>query len=162
VTEEEIKQFAAGLPGAAVETASEASGAPEAAWGDTFIYFDGPGPVIPPERRWPFATIVVHDYKGFDESSDLDREGVFRLNVSAGRETFTELIGYPPAEHPQRAADADYAVLDTVIPHPAYGQQGWVSILNPGPRTSEQARALITASRNRAAARHRADGPPAG
>ena len=43
MTEAEIKEFAAGLPGVSVETASAASGAPEAAWGDSFIYFDGAG-----------------------------------------------------------------------------------------------------------------------
>ncbi len=101
---------------------------------------------------------MIHDYRGFDEASELDRAGVFRLNVAAGRETFTELIGYPPAEHIGRAGDTDYAVLDMVIPHPAYGQQGWVSILNPGSRTSELARELMAASRERAARRWRPGG----
>jgi hypothetical protein len=79
VTQDEIIQFAAALPGVAVETASQASGAPEVAWGDSFIYYDQPGQDTPPDRRFPFATIVIKDYPGWDEFSDLSRDGVFRL-----------------------------------------------------------------------------------
>ena len=77
MTEDEIIAFAAGLPGVTVETASAGSGAPEVAWGDSFVYYDPPGAEPePPDRRWPFATLVIHDYAGFDESSRLDRDGV--------------------------------------------------------------------------------------
>lgn len=92
VTEDEIIQFAQGLPGVDVLTASEATGAPEIAWGDSFFYFD-PDRDIPGDRRFPFATIVTKDYPGFDEASNVDREGVFRLNVSVGRQRFAELYG---------------------------------------------------------------------
>jgi Family of unknown function (DUF6194) len=154
VTEEEIIKFAAGLPGVEVMTASEADGAPEVAWGDSFIFYD-PDRDIPPDRRFPFATIVTKDYDGFDKASKLNREGIFRLNMSVGRRQFEELIGYPPTKHADHAADFDYTVLDTVIPHPAYARQAWVSILNPGQRTSDQARILIMQARDRAAARHK-------
>lgn len=75
--------------------------------------------------------------------------------MSVDRHKFSELIGYPPAEHADHADDFDYTVVDTVIPHPAYARQAWVSILNPGPATSDQARALITQARDRASARHK-------
>jgi uncharacterized protein DUF6194 len=154
VTEDEIIRFAAGLPGVDVMTADEASGAPEVAWGDSFIFYN-PERDIDEGRRFPFATIVIKDYGGFDEASDLNREGVFRLNVSVGRQRFTELIGYPPAEHADHEGDFDYTAIDTVIPHPVYARQAWVSILNPGERTGERARTLIAEARDRAAARHR-------
>jgi hypothetical protein len=154
VTEDEIIHFTAGLPGVDVVTASERIGAPEVAWGDSFFFYD-PDRDIPADRRFPFATIVTKDYGGFDEASDLNREGIFRLNVSVGRQRFTELIGYAPATHPEHEADFDYTAIDTVIPHPVYARQGWVSIVNPAERTSDQARALITEAHERAAARHR-------
>src|SRR5699024_11040561 len=70
MTAEELLAFARGLDGVTVETADAASGAPEAAWGDSSVYHDAPGvDREPPDRRWPFATLVVHDYAGFDESS---------------------------------------------------------------------------------------------
>ena len=154
MTEDEIIEFAGGLPGVDVLTAGEANGAPEVAWGDSFFYFD-PERDIPADQRFPFATIVTRNYPGFDEASNLDREGVFRLNISVGRRSFEKLFGYPPARHAGRQNGFDYAAIDTVIPHPVYATQGWASILNPGERTGEQAKTLLTEAHGRAAARHR-------
>jgi hypothetical protein len=137
VTEEEIVAFVATLPGTTAMTASEDNGAPEVAWGDTFFFRE-------PNGKLPFATLVVSDYPGFDERSRLDRPGVFRLNVGVGRERFEELVGYPPSAHAERAGEFDYTELDRLLPHPAYAAQAWVSILNPGERTEELARALLT------------------
>ena len=154
MTEDEIINFVAALPGVDVLTASEADGAPEVAWGDSFFFYD-PDRDIPADRRFPFATIVTKDYSGFDEASNLNRDGIFRLNVSVDRHRFEELIGYQPAEHTDHAAGFDYSVVDAVIPHPTYARQAWVSILNPGQRTSDQVRTLIAEARDRAAARHK-------
>lgn len=98
---------------------------------------------------------MTKDYSGLDEASYLNRDGVFRLNVSVGRRRFQELFGYGPADHAGHEADWDYAALDIVLPHPVYARQAWVSILNPGQQAGDLARALITEARDRAAARHR-------
>jgi len=153
VTEDEIIRFVAGLPGVYVDTASETTGAPEVAWGDSFFSYDPDD--VAENRRFPFATIVTKNYGGFDEASDLDREGVFRLNVSAGRQRFEALVGYPPGEHDPRETQCDYSVLDTVLPHPVYAGQAWVSILNPGEQTDALARVLVTEAHEQAAARYR-------
>ncbi|HET9945291.1 MAG TPA: DUF6194 family protein [Actinomycetes bacterium] len=154
MTEDEILAFARGLDGVSVETADASSGAPEVAWGDSFVYYDVPGAEPEPaDRRWPFATLVVHDYAGFDESSDLNRDGVFRVNVNVGKRRFEELLGYPASRHDEHRAEHDFTASDTVIPHPAYGQQAWVSVVNPGERTSALLRVLLTEARDRAAAR---------
>src|SRR4051794_11866080 len=92
-SEAETVAAIAALPGVVAETASSASGAPEVAWGDTFFFQDPGGDG---DRRFPFATLVTKDYPGFDEFSDLDRPGVYRVNVHAGSERFTELLGFPP------------------------------------------------------------------
>ncbi len=97
---------------------------------------------------------MTKDYPGFDESSQLDRDSVFRVNVNVGRDRFTELIGYPPSEHKQRTPDVDPATMDVVIPHPQYGQQGWVAVVSPGATTSEQLRGLLREAHDRATARH--------
>lgn len=76
------------------------------------------------EKHWPnFATIVTTDEH--DDASDLDRPDVFRLNLGVDRPTSERIA----------AADPDYTVFDTLLPHPVYGQQLWISILNPSEET---------------------------
>jgi uncharacterized protein DUF6194 len=152
-TQDDIIAFVTSLPGVVAFTPDEESGAPEAAWGDTFFFYDPHGDET--ARRMPFATIVTKDYEGFDTASDLDRPGVFRLNVGVGRAAFEELVGYPPADHPARSAETDYTAADTLIPHPAYAVQSWVAVLNPGERTAALARTLLTDAHARAVRRHR-------
>jgi Family of unknown function (DUF6194) len=154
VTEDEILEFADGLSGVVVVTASEANGAPEVSWGDSFFFYEPEGTSA--DRRFPFATIVTQDYDGFDTASKLDRAGVFRLNIAAGRTRFHELIGCQPAAHAHHQARFDFAAVDVLLPHPAYATQAWVSILNPGPATSAQARSLLAEGHARAVRHHRA------
>jgi hypothetical protein len=154
VTEDDIVQFVATLPRAAAMMASQGTGAPEVAWGDWFIFYDREGET-PPDRRFPFATIVTKDYDGFDMFSELNRPGVFRLNIAVGRRRFEDLMGYPPAGHAKKQHLFDYTAQDCLLPHPVYGSQGWVSILNPGDKTSEQAKSLLTEAHARATERRR-------
>ncbi|OZM71997.1 erythromycin esterase [Amycolatopsis antarctica] len=158
MTEDEIIRFVAGLPGVRVETASQESGAPEVAWGDSFVYHDpGQGPDGKPgtPARMPFVTIVIKDYPG-DTVSGVDRPGVFRLNIAVGRERFTELLGYPPAGYAERADSVDHRSVDRIHPHPVYAAQGWICVMNPGEATAEPVRSLLTEAHARAAGRHRA------
>ena len=88
-------------------------------------------------------------------ASNLNRHGIYRLNLAVGRVRFEQLVGYPPAQHAAHEEDFDYSALDCVLPHPAYATQAWVSILNPGDKTSALARSLIVEAHRRAAERHR-------
>jgi hypothetical protein len=151
--EHEVVRFISSLSGVVVVTASEASGAPEVAWGDSFFSYDPLG-VGADDWGANFATVVTKDYEGFDTASDLNRPGVFRLNLGVGRRKFQEVLGFAPADHADRSAGIDYAVLDTVIPHPVYATQGWVSIVSPGARTSDEVRALIAYAHRRAMERY--------
>jgi hypothetical protein len=152
MTAEEIIAFVTSLPGVAAVTASETNGAPEAAWGDSFFFYDPEDDAA--SRRMPFATIVTQDYDGWDTASDLNRPGVFRLNIAVGRTAFEQLTGYPPGEHDAQAVRFDYTALDRLLPHPAYAAQGWVAILNPGEATAGQARSLLTDAHALAVQRH--------
>ena len=138
VTEDELIDFIAGLPGVVAVKASEAIGAPEVAWGDSFFFYDPED--VPAERRSPFATIVTNDYDGFDMASNLNRHGIYRLNLAVGRVRFEQLVGYPTAQHAAHEEDFDYSALDCVLPHPVYAVQACVSILNPGDKTRTQRR----------------------
>jgi hypothetical protein len=103
-----IREFvAANYPGVDVQIASKENGAPEIAWGDTFFIHD-PERNLEGSRRFPFATIVTQDYGDFDDKSNLNRPGVFRLNVGVSKETFRKLFA-DDREH-------DFTALDTLIP----------------------------------------------
>src|SRR5262245_17583703 len=84
---------------------------------DTFFLYD-PDRDLPPERQFPFATIVNKDYADFDRSSNLDRPGVFRLNIGVDKGTFRARF--------DRGGEHDFAALDRLLPHPVYAAQSWV------------------------------------
>ena len=141
MTQAEIVAFVtAELPRTTVVVASEENGAPEVSWGSTFFFYDSDGDES--ARRFPFATIVVADVPGFDESSRLDREGVFRVNIWVGREAAEVATTSAPD------------TLDVVVRHPVYGPQGWVSVLNPE-TTSRIVCELLAEAHQRAARRGR-------
>jgi hypothetical protein len=80
------------------------------------------------EQNWPnFATIATTD--DFDDVSDLNRDGVFRLNIGVTGPTFDR--------HVDPSVEPDYTALDRVLPHPVYAAQHWLSILNPSAATFE-------------------------
>ena len=129
--------------------ASSENGAPEAAWGDIFFIYDHDDN-LPPHRQFPFVTIVVKDYPGFDEASNLNRPGVFRLNLGLNKDAYRAALGL--TQEKQGTANEsevthDFAAIDKLMPHPVYGSQSWICILNPSPATfQEQVEALIEAA----------------
>lgn len=131
----EIREFvAANYPGVDIQIAAAENGAPELAWGDTFFIHD-PERNLEGARRWPFATIVTKDYGEFDDRSNLNRPGVFRLNIGVSKETYRSMF---PDD-----GDHDFTALDTLMPHPVYGENHWVSVLNPSEATFAQIRPLL-------------------
>ena len=122
------------FPGVDVQIAAAENGAPEMAWGDTFFIYD-PNRNLEGTRRFPFATIVIKDYGDFDNASNLNREGVFRLNVGVSKRTYERLF---PNE-----VDHDFTALDRLMPHPVYGRNHWVCVLNPSEATFETVKPLL-------------------
>ena len=143
--------------GVSITVASQENGAPEIAWGDTFFIYDPEGD-LPPERQFPFATLVTKDYGDFDRASNLDRPGVFRLNLGVGKETYRARFGpQPPRPGASGVVETghDFAALDVVMPHPVYAPQSWVCILNPSEATFQaEVRPLLTDAYEVAAGRH--------
>jgi hypothetical protein len=110
--------------------------------GDTFFYYD-PERKLDPAHRLPFATIVVKDYNEYDNLSNLDRPGVYRLNIGVSRETFRALFGYAPGESKPENAVYDFAAFDQIMPHPLYETQSYICVLNPSPETFERIKPLL-------------------
>jgi hypothetical protein len=140
MTEAEIRNLLASLHGTRIVIGSAAVGTPESHCGDTFCFYD---PDATADQKLPFATIATHDTPGWDEVSDLDRPGAFRVNLAVGRK-----------HQPDVGEPIDYSVADTVLPHPQYAAQGWVAVVNPGASTAERVRELIGVAYGRAVDRH--------
>jgi len=102
------------------------------AWGCTFFFYDS-------ERKFPFATLVTGDRH--DQFSNLDREGVYRLNVGVNGETYRSMFGSPPRNSMTEGlgeTDHDFTAMDTLMPHPVYASMHWICIVNPSAETFEQ------------------------
>jgi hypothetical protein len=121
------------------------AGSGPVAEGDTFFIYD-PQRNLDDRHRFPFATIVTKDYGDFDNSSNLNRPGVWRLNVGVSRDTFKQLFPDPDATY-------DYTQLDRVMPHPVYAPQSWVCVLNPSEATFASVEPLLGEAYERVASR---------
>jgi hypothetical protein len=130
MTHASIVELLTGWDGVLVLTPSPGDGSPEIAWGDTFFYY-APDGVVPTAVQ-PFATIVTKDYPG-DASSNLDREGVYRVNIHPSRASFEEWA----------ADDADPAEPDRIVRHPVYGDLGWLAAVTPAERSLATVRELL-------------------
>ena len=113
---------------------------------DSFFFYD-PDEIGESARMFPMATIVTSN--AYDNYSDLDREGVFRLNLGVDKETFHELFGREASNLAH-----DYTKLDVVMPHPDYGNSFFVCVLNPVD-SLPQVRKLIAKAHEIAAGRYR-------
>jgi hypothetical protein len=121
--------------------------------GNSFFFYD-PGGGQPVDQRFPFATLVTNDL--YDQVSNLNRPGVFRLNIGVSGKTFARLFGT------DGGADGayDFTVLDQIMPHPVYGQMHWVCVLSPSDATFEAARPLLAEAHALAARRYAGQQPP--
>ncbi len=108
------------------------------------------------ERKFPFATLVTKD--SYDTVSNLNRPGVFRLNIGLARATFLSFFGAQPArpgEADAGPADCDFTALDRLMPHPVYGSMFWACVLNPSASTfEEKVRPLLAEAYEQASGRH--------
>lgn len=99
--------------------------------GYTFFFYQS-------ERMLPFTTIATADNEG-DRASQLDRPGVFRLNIGVSKPTFQALLGTDNID----ISAYDFTALDTIMPHPDYAAQSWICVLNPSDTTFHKLQPLL-------------------
>src|SRR5262249_20631166 len=105
--------------------------------GNSFFIYDSERNLAP-QQRWPFATLVTNDE--YDSFSNLNRPGVFRLNIGVSKATFRDM--FPELVKDSKKVDVqqdeyDFTALDRWMPHPVYGKMYWVCVLNPSAATFE-------------------------
>ena len=147
MTQDEIRRYLGSNAAVLVQIASSGDGSPEIAWGDTFFYIrDKSGE----PRKMPFTTIVTKDYVGYDSDSNLNRGGLYRLNIEVGKEKFEELFGFKTNELESNRSQLSFASMNKLFPHPLYGSNGWVSIINPEEDSVTKVSSLLDFSVERA------------
>jgi hypothetical protein len=123
--------------------------------GNTFFFYN-PDPDAPPDHRFPFVTLVTNDE--YDQFSNLNRLSVFRLNIGVSKQTYGALFSAPPSPAGAGAvgdSGYDFTALDRVMPHPVYGRQYWVCVLNPSEITFQAAvQPLLAEGYDMAAGKH--------
>lgn len=133
----------------------------------TRFFFYNPDTTVPPDHRFPFVTLVTSD--SYDQFSNLNRPQVFRLNIGIGKQTFRARFGGParpsgaasPAESGADESDYDFTALDQVMPHPVYGRQYWVCVLNPSDETfATQLQPLLAEAYDQAVSKHQRQAAP--
>jgi hypothetical protein len=123
------------------------------AWGDIFFFYN-PGDKLPDE--FYFASLKSKDDE-YDNASKLNRPEVFRLNIGIDKASYRSRFGGPP---PRPGAEGhfdsryDFTALDQLLPHPVYGRQYWVSVLNPSEATFEELKPLLTEAYNLAVGKY--------
>jgi hypothetical protein len=88
------------------------------------------------DHRLAFVTIGYEDNE-FDTVSNLNRKGVFRVNIGISKATFESLLGDVDIE------SVDYSALNVFLPHPHYAKQHFISILNPSGNNADTTKQLM-------------------
>jgi len=115
------------------------------AWGEQSLFYN-PGKKLP--RGVYFATLKEKDGDN-DRASNLDRDGIFRLNIGTTKPLFIEKFGAPPTRPCKGQAIEgpwDFTALNTLTPHPVYGWMSWVALLNPDAEMFSDIQPLIEAA----------------
>lgn len=114
-------------------------------WGERGIFYN-PGRVL---KRGVYVLTVKEKDGNNDRSSQLNRNGTFRVNLGMRKQTFQNLFG----ELPKRPAKGrvvemsyDFTNTDTIMPHPVYAWMGWICVLNPTIETFESLKTYIQES----------------
>ena len=99
-------------------------------WGERSYFVN---PDLKLKRGTYFATVKSKDGEN-DRASNLDREGVYRLNISLTPEKFNNIFGIKFSRPPKGGiiiGNYDFQKLNTFMPHPVYGWMNWIVINNP-------------------------------
>ena len=118
---------------------------PKQSWGETSFFYN-------PDGSSPHGTyfLTMKEKNGDnDKASDLDREGVYRLNFGISKESFLSLFNEVPSR-PLKGkiidANYDFTAINSLTPHPIYGWMRWVAIINPDEENFEKIKPLICES----------------
>lgn len=114
-------------------------------WGERGIFYNPENKL----KRGIYILTVKEKDGDNDKSSNLNRDGIYRVNLGVYKETFTKMFGMIP-KRPAKGCivdmDYDFTLTDRILPHPVYAWMGWICMLNPSESTFEKLKPLIQES----------------
>jgi len=114
-------------------------------WGETSLFFN---PANGATHGTYFLTLKEKDGAN-DKSSQLDREGVFRVSFGLSQKSFQDLFGETPARPGKGGVVStghEFTQLDVLMPHPIYAWMNWVQVLNPSQEIWSNSQVLVRES----------------
>ncbi|MBD5413861.1 MAG: hypothetical protein HDR52_05515 [Treponema sp.] len=111
-------------------------------WGERGVFYN-PNNTL---KRGIYVLTVKEKDGDNDKSSNLNREGVYRISIGVRRNTFIYMFGSVPMRPAKGGVvdmPFDFAQIDKIVPHPVYAWMSWVCVLNPSDATFEQLKPLI-------------------
>ena len=106
-------------------------------WGEKGIFYNPDNRL---KRGIYILTIKEKDGEN-DKGSNLDRDGIYRVNLGVRKQTFINMFNTIP-KRPAKGCvvdmDYDFTETDRIIPHPVYA-----CVLNPSNKTFEKLKPLI-------------------
>jgi len=111
-------------------------------WGEEGIFYNPNNKL----KRGVYILTIKEKDGDNDKASNINRDGVFRVNLGVRKDTFKEMFGFIPKRPPAGGIvgmDYDFTALDKIIPHPVYGWMAWISVLNPSKDKFEELIPLI-------------------
>tara|TARA_R110000744_G_scaffold372_10_gene1368 strand:+ start:13533 stop:14000 length:468 start_codon:yes stop_codon:yes gene_type:complete len=114
----------------------------KSSWGETALFYN-PGKMLP--NGVYFCTIKEKNGEN-DKSSELDREGVFRLSIGVSKNSYEKMFGLRP-NRPAKGDKVDlkysFVALNKLMPHPIYAWMSWLQVLNPDKATLSSIQPLL-------------------
>lgn len=111
-------------------------------WGEKALVYN-PGDQLP--NGTYFVFIKEKDTKN-DKASNLDRDGVYRINLGIGKKTFLSLFKELPSKPPKGGVmktGHNFQEFDRIMPHPVYGWAAWICVLNPSEENLQRLKPLL-------------------
>ena len=114
-------------------------------WGEEGIFYN-PNHTL---KKGVYILTIKEKDGDNDKASNLNRPGIFRVNLGIRKPTFTDMFGPIPKRPPASGVvemDYDFTTLDVIMPHPVYAWMGWVGVLSPSEKTFDRLKPLIQES----------------
>ncbi len=111
-------------------------------YGEKAIFYNPYGNM----KRGIYVLTVKERDGANDKSSNLNREGVYRINIGVRKDTFLKMFDVVP-DRPAKGGvvdmEYDFSQIDRLLPHPIYAWMSWICVLSPSEQTFEKLKPLI-------------------